>query len=96
MFKQPSVRNSLYNKIIRIAILTVKPDNIAAFPGQRILGTRIKHHMGDVSIKMYDKLGRVLRIDSISNNIDTYRIKQQVEHRDGNLSEQKAPLKKYL
>jgi hypothetical protein len=49
----------------------VKPDNIAAFPGRklngdyqgemgsrlntRIEGTRIKHTMGTVSIKMYDK-----------------------------------------
>ncbi|MGN0263833.1 MAG: hypothetical protein ACI4DX_05525 [Oliverpabstia sp.] len=52
--------------IVRTAIFTVKPDNIATFLGQhitynckkevgtnykqRILGTRIKHHMGDVSI----------------------------------------------
>ena len=34
---------------------------------QRILGTRIKHHMGDVSIKMYDKFGCVLRITDILN-----------------------------
>ena len=55
-----------YRMIVRTAIFTVKPDNIATFLEQcityncktevgtnykqRILGTRIKHHMGDVSI----------------------------------------------
>jgi hypothetical protein len=66
MFKQACDLEPLYDEIIRTAIFTVKPDNIAAFLGQRItynckkevgtnynqriLGTRIKHHMGDVSI----------------------------------------------
>ena len=62
MFKQPGDLEPLYDEIIRTAIFTVKPDNIATFLGQRItynckkevdtnynqriLGTRIKHHMG--------------------------------------------------
>lgn len=36
MFKQPGDLEPLYDKIIRTAIFTVKPDNIATFPGQRI------------------------------------------------------------
>ncbi len=60
MFKQPGDLEPLYDEIIRTAIFTVKPDNIATFLGQRItynckkeigtnynqriLGTRIKHH----------------------------------------------------
>ena len=66
MFKKPEYLEPLYDEIIRTAIFTVKPDDIATFLGQRItyncikeigtnynqriLGTRIKHHMGDVSI----------------------------------------------
>ena len=83
MFRKPEYLGSLYDEIIRTAIFTVKPDDIATFLGQRItyncskeigtnynqriLGTRIKHHMGDVSIKMYDKFGCVLRIESTCN-----------------------------
>ena len=32
------------------------------------MGTRIKHHMGPVSIKMYDKAGIVLRIETTGND----------------------------
>ena len=112
MFKQQADLEPLYDEIIRTAIHTVKPDNIAAFLGQRItynckkevgtnynqriLGTRIKHHMGDVSIKMYDKFGLVLRIESTCNDIGTFRVKRKVEHRDGSSTEQKAPLKKSI
>ena len=53
-------------------------------------------YMGDVSIKMYDKFGHVLRIESTCNDIGTFRVKRKVEHRDGSSSEQKAPLKKSM
>ena len=112
MFKQPCDLEPLYDEIIRTAVFTVKPDNIAAFPGQRITcnckkeagtnynrripGTRIKHHMGDVSIKMYDKFGHVLRIESTCNDVGAFRVKRKVEHRDGSSSRQKAPLKKSI
>lgn len=52
--------------------------------------------MGDVSIKMYDKFGHVLRIESTCNDIGTFRVKRKVEHRDGTSTEQKAPLKKSI
>ena len=39
--------------------------------------------MGDVSIKMYDKFNHVLRIESTCNDIGNFRVKRQVEHRDG-------------
>lgn len=110
MFKQPSDLIPLYDEIIRTAIFVVKPDNIAAFLGQRIaynckkevgtkynqriFGTRIKHHMNDVSIKMYDEFSRVLRIESTCNNIGTFRVKRKVEHREGSSTEQNALLKK--
>ena len=112
MFKQSCDLEPLYDEIIRTAVFTVKPDNIATFLGQRItynckkevgtnynkriLGTRIKHHMGDVSIKMYDKFGLVLRIESTCNDIGAFRVKRKVEHRDGSSSEQKASLKKSI
>lgn len=104
MFKHPEDLAPLYDEIVRTAIFTVKPDNIATFLGQRftynckkdigtnynqrILGTRIKHHMDDVSIKMYDKFCHVFRLESTCNDIGTFRVKRQVEHRDGSSTEQ--------
>ncbi len=112
MFKKPGYLEPLYDEISRTAIFTVKPDDIATFLGQRItyncikeigtnynqriLGTRIKHHMGDVSIKMYDKSGCVLRIESTCNDISTFRVKRDVQHRDGTSSVKKASLKKSI
>ena len=45
---------------------------------------------------MYDKFYHVLRIESTCNDIGAFRVKRKVEHRDGSLSEQKAPLKKSI
>ena len=112
IFKSPESLQPIYDEIIKTAIFTVKPDNIATFLGKRItynckkevgtnynqrfLGTRIKHHMGDVSIKMYDKHGIVLRIESTCNNIGEFRVNRKVLHRDGSSTEQKAPMKKSI
>ena len=52
--------------------------------------------MGDVSFKMYDKFGRVLRIESTCNNIAAFRVKRKAEHRNGSSTEQKVPLKKSI
>lgn len=52
------------------------------------------YHQLVVTIKMYDKFGCVLRIESTRNDIGTFRVKRKVEHKDGSTTEQKAPLKK--
>lgn len=70
----------LYEALVRTAIHAVKAQNVATFLGRRldprfagevgndfhtrIEGTRIRHHFGRVAIKMYDKFGRVLRIET--------------------------------
>ena len=62
-----------------------------------IEGTRIKHNMaGKASIKMYDKLGRVLRIETTVNDVSFLKHYRQVEHRDKALSFKQAPLKKNI
>jgi hypothetical protein len=61
-------------------ILGVTPADIATFLGRKLhgnyqremgtrfnvrrLGTRLKHRLGAVSIKMYDKFGLILRVKS--------------------------------
>jgi hypothetical protein len=73
VFKSREVLAPLYDQCVRTAIHALKADDIATFLGRkldpryegevgndfhlRVEGTRIKHHMGRVSIKMYDKLG---------------------------------------
>ena len=112
VFRSREVLQPVYSEMIKTAVFSVHPDNIATFLGkrityncvkevgtnynQRILGTRIKHHMGDVSIKMYDKFGVVLRIESTCNDIGEFRVVREVSHRDGTVSTDKAPLKKSI
>lgn len=60
----------------------------------RIEGTRIKHTMGPVSIKMYDKMGIALRIECTVNNLSFFKHYREVEHRDGTCSLKLAPMKK--
>lgn len=89
----------IYGNLTRTAIHTVKPDHIATFLGKklhpnyqgemgnrfniRIEGTRIKHTMGPVTLKMYDKFGLILRLETIVNDVSFSPHHLEVEQRDG-------------
>lgn len=63
----------------------------------RIEGTCINHHAGKkAGIKMYDKFGRVLRIETTVNDVGFFRHYRQVEHRDGTSSRKQAPVRKTI
>ena len=112
VFKQQEDLQQIYSELIATAIHTVKPENIATFLGQkldprykgevgnnyhvRIEGSRIKHTMGSVSIKMYDKFSKILRIETTSNDISFFKHFREVVHRDGSTSHEMAPLKKNI
>ena len=50
----------------------------------RIEGTCIKHHMANkAAIKMYDKFGRILRVETTVNDVTFFKHYREVEHRDG-------------
>lgn len=103
---------ALYNSIVRSAIYSVKPDHIATFLGRkltdkyqdemgnkfstRIEGTCIKHQMGPVSIKMYDKFSLILRIETTTNNVSFFKHHRRVEQRDGTSVYKLACLKKSI
>ncbi len=53
---------------------------------KRWLGTRLKHQMGPVSIKLYDKFNLILRIETTVNNVAFFKQYRQVQHRDGTTS----------
>jgi hypothetical protein len=112
VFRNSEDLKFLYDAIVYTAIHSVKPENIATFLGQklhgnyegeignhfnkRILGTRIKHQMGAVSIKMYDKFGCVLRIETNVNDVSQFKHSREVQHRDGTVVQKVAPMKKNI
>lgn len=110
VFLRQSELQDIYGTLTRTAIHTVKPDNIATFLGRklhgnyqdemgndfhiRIEGTRIKHHMGPVSIKMYDKFHLILRIETTTNDVSFFKHYREVEQRDGTRIMKWAEMKK--
>ncbi|MEW6364228.1 MAG: MarR family transcriptional regulator [Acidobacteriota bacterium] len=103
---------AIYSNLTTTAIHAVKPDNIATFLGRklatsrqseignrynvRIEGTRIKHTMGPVSIKMYDKYGQILRIETTVNDVCFFTHYRRVEHRDGTSEKKIAVMKRTI
>ena len=112
IFKRKSDLKPIYDEIVRTAIHSVKTENIATFLGRklhggyqdemgnnfntRIEGTCIKHRMGKVAIKMYDKFGIVLRVETVANDVSFFKHHRRVEHRDGTWEMKTAPLKKSI
>lgn len=112
VFRRRADLQPLYQALTRTAIHAVKPDHIATFLGRkltpqyqgelgndfhtRIEGTRIKHHMGRTSIKMYDKRGIVLRVETTANDVSFFKHYRKVEHRDGTSEMKNAPVKKTI
>jgi len=112
IFKRQADLQPLYETITRTAIHAVKAAQVATFLGRkvtaayqgeigndfhtRIEGTRIKHQMGPVAIKMYDKLGVILRIETTANDVSFFKHYRKVEHRGGEGEMKVAPLKKSI
>ena len=85
----------LYRPLVRTVIHAVKADNVATFLGRkldprfageagndfhtRIEGTRVRHDLGPVALKMYDQHGSVLRIESTVNDVTFFKHHRKVE-----------------
>lgn len=112
VFRRQANLAAIYDNLTRTAIHTVKPDNIATFLGRklstqyqgevgnrfniRIEGTRIKHTMGPVSLKLYDKFGLLLRIETTVNDLTFFKHYREVEHRDGTQETKWASMQKTI
>jgi hypothetical protein len=112
IFKRLEDLQAIYGALTRTAIHAVKPDHVATFLGRkltcayqgelgndfntRIQGTRIRHHMGRASIKMYDKFGRILRIETTTNDVGFFKHHRKVEQKDGQIRFKLAPVKKTI
>jgi hypothetical protein len=89
VFKDPRTLQAFYPHLLEALIQAVKPVDVAIFLGRKLhgnyqgeldirlnkrwLGSRIKHQMGPVSIKMYDKFGIVLRIEVTVNDVSFFK-----------------------
>jgi hypothetical protein len=110
VFKRAEALAPLYEEISRQAIFTVKAPEVARFLGKRLSaeaeagsdfhtrveGTRVKHFLGPASLKMYDKRGRVLRIECTVNDVTYFKHYRKVERRDGTTGYEVAALKKSI
>ena len=112
VFKNRDALQAFYPHLLETLTHAVKPADIATFLGRKLngnyqgemgnrfnkrwLGTRIKHQMGPVSIKMYDKFSFILRIETTVNNVSFFQHYRKVQHRDDSTTTRWAPMKKTI
>ena len=112
VFRSAATLGPLYEQLTRQSVLSVKAEQIATFLGRqitpqlaqelgsqfstRIEGTCIKHRFGDASIKMYDKFGQILRIETTTNDVSFFKHHRKVEHRNSSPTRELAPVKKSI
>ena len=94
MFKDREALQSIYPSLVRYAIDTFGSEDVMRFLGRRTNsrfnggvssdlqrrdeGIRIKHWVEENSIKMYDKQGTVLRIETTINHPKRFRVRRRV------------------
>ena len=64
------------------------------FEDERWFGTRIKHRMKTNWLKMYDKFGLILRVETVINNPKEFWVYRTQFHRDGTSSRGYYPMTK--
>lgn len=60
----------------------------------RLLGTRLKHRMTKNWLKMYDKFGHILRVETVINRPKEFSVYRTRYHRDGSTSPGWFPMNK--
>ena len=94
MFDSKKSLQAVYPHLVRYAIDSFGSDDVMRFLGRRTNsrfngevssniktrdeGTRIKHWVEENSIKMYDKQGTVLRIETTINNPKRFKVRRRV------------------
>ena len=111
-FRSTATLGPLYEQLIRETVLSVKAEQVASFLGRhitpqlaqeigsqfstRIEGACVKHRFDKSSIKMYDKAGIVLRIETTTNDVSFFKHHRKVEHRNGPPTRELACVKKSI
>jgi hypothetical protein len=112
IFNSQAFLAPLYEQLSRQAVLSVKAEQVANFLGKRITpqlaqeigsrfatrieGTCIKHRFANTGVKMYDKFGRIIRLETTTNDVSFFKHHRKVEHKDGHSTRELAPLKKSI
>jgi hypothetical protein len=112
LFRRQAEFKPLYEAIVRTAVHIIKAEHVATFLGRkltgayqdeigndfstRIQGTRIRHHMGPASIKLYDKFALIARVECTVNDISFFKHHRYVEQRNGERIFKLAPLRKSI
>jgi hypothetical protein len=95
VFRSQATLAPLHEQLARQAVLSVKAEQVSTFLGKkltpqvaqeigsrlsaRIEGTCIKHRMGSVSLKLYDKVGIILRLETTANDVTCFHHHRKVE-----------------
>jgi hypothetical protein len=112
VFRRQDDFQPLYEAIVRTAVHIIKAEHVATFLGRkltasyqgelgndfstRIQGTRIRHHMGPASIKLYDKFALIARVECTVNDVSFFKHHRYVEQRNGERVFKLAPLRKSI
>jgi hypothetical protein len=94
MFDSPATLQPLYNQLVNYATLRFSAEDVLTFLGRKLtgnfqgevlndykkrqLGARVKHRMKNNWIKMYDKRGSVLRIETVINRPGEFKVRREV------------------
>lgn len=90
MFKGPAALAQIYPRLLQQGMLTLGSKDVLRFLGRkpdgrfkgevctdlkdRIEGTRLKHRVNGNSVKMYDKQGSVLRVETTINDASQFKV----------------------
>ena len=112
VFRDPTALRQVYEHLSRAVILAAKPERVTAFFGRqfphlpkgavdtlfvtRPQGTCVKHTLWPVSIKMYDKHHRILRVETVADDITYFRHHRPVVQRTGHTVCKEAPFRKHI
>lgn len=98
LFQSKSGLSGLYQKLIEYAWFTFTPQDVLGFLGRkgcqtgevlsdvkvrREPGRRIKHRLKGNWLKMYDKFGQILRVETVINQPGEFKIFRECTRRDG-------------
>jgi hypothetical protein len=72
------------------------PKEIGSRLSTRVEGRCIKHYMGPLGVKVYDKFSRVLRVETTVNDVSFFKHHRKVEHKGEATTRELAPLKKSI
>jgi hypothetical protein len=97
LFKSAKILPALFQEIVRTAVFEIGHQDVYRFLGKcwrgqvgqetssklqtLVQGTRLKHSLGETSLKVYDKAGSVLRIECTTRDVTTFTHYRKVKPR---------------